>query len=118
MLFSSTMMAGPLTSSPAPLPNEKYVLVVSVHYQDSKDKSSTANLKHHVVPVHALHCFGEDAVNDVIAGKEHSNSSRGILALFTRKGKQPVKYSHRVHTNPEVRVCHSTLYWYMNTNHW
>jgi hypothetical protein len=55
-------------------------------YQDSKDKSSTANLKHH-----ALRCFGEDAVNAVIAGKEHSNGSRGILALFARKGKQPVK---------------------------
>jgi hypothetical protein len=25
------------------------------------------------------------------------------LALFARKGKQPVRYSHRVHTNPEVR---------------
>ena len=67
-------------------------------YQDSKDKASTANLKHH-----ALRCFGEDAVNAAIAGKEHTNHSRGILALFARKGKQPVKYSHRVHTNPEVR---------------
>ncbi|KAG1720839.1 hypothetical protein EDB19DRAFT_1835776 [Suillus lakei] len=31
-------------------------------FQDSKDKSSTANLKHHIV-----HCFGEDAVNAAIS---------------------------------------------------
>jgi len=68
------------------------------HYQDSKDKASTANLKHH-----ALRCFGEDAINTAIAGKEHTNRSRGILALFTCKGKQPVKYLHCVHTNPEVQ---------------
>lgn len=67
-------------------------------YQDSTDKSSTANLKHH-----ALRCFGADAVNAAIAGKEHANRSSGIFKFFARKGKQPVKYSHRVHTNPEVR---------------
>jgi len=67
-------------------------------YQDSKDKSSTANLKHHT-----LCCFGEDAVNAAIAGNKHTNHHHGILALFTRQGKQPVKYSHRVHTNPEVQ---------------
>jgi len=67
-------------------------------YQDSKDKASTENLKHH-----ALHCFGEDAINAAMAGKEHTNCNRGILALFTHKGKQPVKYSHHVHTNPEVQ---------------
>ena len=67
-------------------------------YQDSKDRVSTANLKHH-----ALCCFGEDAVNAIIAGKEHTNHNRGILALFARKGKQPVRYSHCVHTNPEVQ---------------
>ena len=73
-------------------------------YQDSKDKASTANLKHH-----ALRCFGEDAVNAAIAGKKHTNPLRGIFALFARKGKQPVRYSHRVHTNPEVR-CILLLY--------
>ena len=51
-------------------------------YQDSKDKSSTANLKHHV-----LRCFGEDVVNAAIARKEHTNHSHGILALFAHKGK-------------------------------
>jgi hypothetical protein len=67
-------------------------------YQDSKDKSSTANLKHHV-----LCCFGEDAVNAAIAGKKYANNSRRILALFACKGKQPVKYLLRVHTNTEFR---------------
>jgi len=67
------------------------------HFQDSKDKSSTANLKHH-----ALHCFGADAVNAAIASKKPIERNKSIFALFARKGKQPVKYSHHVHTNPEV----------------
>jgi hypothetical protein len=67
-------------------------------FQDSKDKASTANLKHH-----ALRCFGKDAVNAAIAGKQPIDRNRSIFALFAWKGKQPVKYSHRVHTNPEVR---------------
>ena len=57
-------------------------------YQDLKDKSSTANLKHH-----ALRCFGADAVNAAIAGKEHANHRGGILAFFARQGKQPVSYT-------------------------
>lgn len=68
-------------------------------FQDSKDKSSTANLKYH-----ALRCFGEDAVNAAINGKQAPKPNRSIFALFARKGKQPAKYSHRVHTNPEVRA--------------
>jgi hypothetical protein len=67
-------------------------------FQDSKDRSSTANLKHH-----ALRCFGVDVVNAAIAGKEPSNHDSSIFALFARKGKQLVKYLHRTHTNPEVR---------------
>jgi hypothetical protein len=67
-------------------------------FQDSKDKASTANLKHH-----AIRCFGADAVNDAIAGKKTAPNT-SIFTLFARQGKQPpVKYSHRVHTNPEVR---------------
>ena len=57
-----------------------------------------ANLKHH-----ALRCFGEDAVNAAVAGKHAADRDVSVFALFARKGKQPVKYSHRVHTNPEVR---------------
>ena len=67
-------------------------------FQDSKDKSSTTNLKHH-----ALRCFGADTVNAVIAGKKPVERNKSIFALFACKGKQPVRYSHRVHTNPEVR---------------
>ena len=67
-------------------------------FQDSKDKASTVNLKHH-----ALRCFGTDAMNAAIAGKQAMNLNGSIFALFACKGKQPVKYSHRVHTNPEVR---------------
>ena len=70
---------------------------VIYHFQDSKDKASTTNLNHH-----ALHCFGEDAVNAVIARKEPPKLSHSIFTLFAQNGKQPVKYSHRVHTNPEV----------------
>jgi hypothetical protein len=33
-------------------------------FQDSKDKSSTANLKHH-----AIQCFGEEAVKNITNGK-------------------------------------------------
>jgi hypothetical protein len=67
-------------------------------FQDSKDKSSTANLKHH-----ALRCFGADAVNTAIAGHKAAASNGTIFALFAHNGKQPVRYSHRVHSNPEVR---------------
>lgn len=73
-------------------------------FQDSKDKASTANLKHH-----ALRCFGEDAVNAAIAGKEGPSLSGSIFALFARKGKQLVKYSHRAHTNPEVRLVYFSI---------
>ena len=57
-----------------------------------------ANLKHHVV-----RCFGEDAVSAAVTGKKADNCSCSIFSLFARKGKQPVKHSHCVHTNPEVQ---------------
>ena len=66
-------------------------------FQDSKDKSSTANLKHH-----ALCCFGVDAVNAAMTGMKPTNHGGGILAHFARKGKQPVKYAAQVHTNTEM----------------
>ncbi|KAG1876086.1 hypothetical protein C8R48DRAFT_745625 [Suillus tomentosus] len=56
-------------------------------FQDSKDKSSTANLKHYTI-----HCFGEDAVNAAISGKAASERNGSL-----------VKYSHHVHTNPELQ---------------
>jgi len=67
-------------------------------YQDTKDKSSTTNLKHH-----AIGCFGEDAVNNAMKGKDAGANSGSIYAAFARQGQQAVHYSHRTHTNPEVR---------------
>lgn len=67
-------------------------------YQDTKDKSSTTNLKHH-----AIGCFGEDAVNNAMKGKDAGANNGSIYAAFARQGQQPVHYSHRTHTNPEVR---------------
>ena len=66
------------------------------HFQDLKDKASTANLRHH-----ALHCFGSNTVNAAVAGKQAPECNNSIWSLFTWKGKQPVKYWHWVHTNPE-----------------
>ncbi|KAG1734951.1 uncharacterized protein EDB91DRAFT_1056620, partial [Suillus paluster] len=66
-------------------------------YQDTKDKSSTTNLKHH-----AIGCFGEDAINNAMKGKDASANSGSIYAAFARQGQQPVHYSHRTHTNPEL----------------
>jgi len=81
-------------------------------FQDSKDKASTANLKHH-----ALHCFGEDAVNAAIAGKKPIERNGSIFALFARKGKQLVNYSHRVHTTPEARYVPIVLYLFTITDY-
>jgi hypothetical protein len=67
-------------------------------FQDSKDRSSTANLKQH-----AIRCFGEEAVNNAIGGKAAIPPSASIFSLFAHQGQQPVQYSHRAHTNPEVR---------------
>jgi len=68
------------------------------HFQDSKDKFSTANLKHH-----ALQCFGADTINAVIAGKKPIECNKSIFALFAHKGKQPIRYSHHIHMNLEVQ---------------
>jgi len=67
-------------------------------FQDSKDKSSTANLKHH-----AINCFGAEAVDNTIKGKAGVAQSASIFSLFAHQGQQPVRYSHCTHTNPEVR---------------
>ena len=62
-------------------------------YQDTKDKSSTANLKHH-----AIGCFGEDAVNRALRGTDAGPSSGLIFAVFARQGQQPIHYTHKMHT--------------------
>ncbi|KAG2114663.1 uncharacterized protein F5147DRAFT_570173, partial [Suillus discolor] len=67
-------------------------------YQDTRDKSLTTNLKRH-----AIGCFGEDAVNNAMKGKDVSTTNSGsVYAAFARQGQQPVHYPHRTHTNPEV----------------
>jgi hypothetical protein len=68
------------------------------HFQDSKDKSSTANLKHH-----AINCFGAEAIDNAIKGKADVARSTSIFSLFARQGQQLVCYSHHTHTNPEVQ---------------
>ena len=73
-------------------------------FQDSKDKASMANLKHH-----ATCCFGEDMINAAIAGKQASECNSSIFAFFAHKGKQLVKYLHHAHMNPEVRISSSGL---------
>jgi hypothetical protein len=67
-------------------------------YQDSKDRASTANLKYHVIG-----CFGEDAVKTATKDPDGKTQNGSIFASFARQGQQPVQYSHRAHTNPEVR---------------
>jgi hypothetical protein len=68
------------------------------HYQDSADKSSTANLRYN-----AIRCFGEDAVKNAQQGDRASGQDGSIFAAFARQGQQPVQYSHKTHTNTEVR---------------
>ena len=67
------------------------------HYQDTKDKSSTTNLKHH-----AIRCFGEDAVNHALRGMDTGFSSGSIFAVFSHQGQQPIHYTHKTHTTAEV----------------
>jgi hypothetical protein len=66
-------------------------------FQDTKDRNSTANLKHH-----AKRCFGEDAVNIAIHGSE-AKPSATVFSLFARPGQKPVRYSHRNLTDAETR---------------
>ena len=67
-------------------------------YQDSKDKSSTTNLKHHAVA-----CWGKEAVDNAFNGQPAKGQSGSIHAAFARQGQQPVHHTHRMHTNDEVR---------------
>ncbi|KAG8214293.1 hypothetical protein J3R82DRAFT_9242 [Butyriboletus roseoflavus] len=68
-------------------------------YQDSKDKSSTANLRSH-----AITCFGKEAVNSACGGNAVNKPSGSIHATFTHQGQQPVNPSYRMYTNDEVRA--------------
>ena len=74
-------------------------------FQDSKDRASTANLKHH-----AMKCFGVEAVDNAAKGSDVPGQSSSIFSIFARPGQQPVRYSHRSHTNPEVRCVYFIYY--------
>ena len=69
-------------------------------FQDSKDKSSTANLKYH-----ATKCFGAEAVANAANGSDIKGQSSSIFTMFARPGQQPIRYSHRAHTNAETRYA-------------
>jgi len=55
------------------------------HFQDLKDKASTANLRHHTIC-----CFGEDAVRNAMNPNNTQNQSGSIFASFAHQGQQPV----------------------------
>jgi hypothetical protein len=67
-------------------------------FQVSKDKASTANLRHH-----AIHCFGEDAVKIAMSVKDVEAHSGSIFAAFAHQGQQLVQNSHRSLTNTEIQ---------------
>jgi hypothetical protein len=68
-------------------------------YQDTGDKSSTANLRHH-----AVRCFSEDIVKN---GESGGSRSGNIFSAFARQGQQSVTYSHRAHSSTEFRYVHN-----------
>ncbi|KAG6377633.1 hypothetical protein JVT61DRAFT_15452 [Boletus reticuloceps] len=72
------------------------------HYQDSKDRASTANLKHHAVA-----CWGKEAVDNTCSGDIPQGPTGSIYAAFARQGelgtKQPVYHTQRALSNDEMR---------------
>ena len=68
-------------------------------FQDKTDRSSTSNLK-----AHAIGCFGEEAVKLGISAKDAEARSGNIFNTFAHQGQKPVTYTHRSHTNTEVRA--------------
>lgn len=68
-------------------------------FQDTGDKSSTANLCHH-----AVHCFSEDTVNEAVRGESGGSWSGNIFSAFASQGKCPVTYSHHPHSTPEFQI--------------
>lgn len=68
-------------------------------FQDSKDKSSTTNLRHH-----ANCCWGKEAVDRAFNGGKVQATSGSVFSAFARKGQQPVRHTYRMHTSNEVRA--------------
>ncbi|KAG1812436.1 uncharacterized protein BJ212DRAFT_1369731 [Suillus subaureus] len=67
-------------------------------FQDSRDKSSTTNLRHH-----ANGCWGKEAVDLAFSGGKVQATSGSVFSAFARKGQQPVHHTYRMHTSNEVR---------------
>ncbi|KAG2099277.1 uncharacterized protein F5147DRAFT_582695, partial [Suillus discolor] len=69
-------------------------------FQDSKDKSSTMNLRHHTNG-----CWGKEAVDHAFSGGKVVQATSGsVFSAFARKGQQPVHHTYRMHTSNEVRA--------------
>jgi len=67
-------------------------------YQDTGNKSSTANLWHH-----AARCFGEDVVQTEMNGELGVSQSGNIFNSFAHQGQHPITYSHRAHSTLEFQ---------------
>ncbi|KAG2071640.1 hypothetical protein BDR04DRAFT_1075395 [Suillus decipiens] len=67
-------------------------------FQDSKDKSSTTNLRHH-----ANGCWGKEVVDRAFSGGKVVQASRSVFSAFARKGQQLVHHTYRMNTSDEVR---------------
>ncbi|KAG2044177.1 hypothetical protein BDR03DRAFT_938552, partial [Suillus americanus] len=59
-------------------------------FQDSKDKSSTTNLRHHTNG-----CWGKEAVDRAFSGGKVQATSGSVFSAFARKGQQPVHHTYR-----------------------
>lgn len=67
-------------------------------YLDSKDMTSTSNLR-----THAERCWGKDIVEARLAGAKVDKRDGSIFAAFAAAGQRPITVMHRTHTNDEVR---------------
>ena len=67
-------------------------------YLNSTDHTATSNLK-----MHAIKCFGADAVDSAANKTKSSGRDGSIFALFARPGQQLVTMSHRALTNEETQ---------------
>ena len=64
--------------------------------------------------MHALKCFGADAVTAACEKKEADGRDGSIFASFAHVGQQPIKFSHHVHTTEETRydsLYNNTVYY-------
>ena len=71
----------------------------SVHwYLNSQDRAATSNLK-----MHALKCFGADAINAAANNTQSCGCNGTIFATFAHPGQHPVTVSHHALTTEKNR---------------